>query len=188
MKYTVLFAALLSAACGGNSSPTAPTPPPVVVAPPVVTPPPAPTILNYAGRWIGSYIVDQCAGSSGSMDDVLCSAPRGNNPGGIFQRGVILPMSLDLSQGGSVVNGTLNLGNMRGAVNGSVLSNSTLILAGTIIFSDASVGLTVTNVITQWDTVLAEGGFLSGAFSFNVRVNVFPGDGVVRVRLLNVRR
>jgi hypothetical protein len=176
-------------ACGGNS-PTAPTPVPPPVAttpPPVVQPPPAqPQITNYAGRWVGAYIVEQCAGSSGSMDDVLCSAPRGSNPGGIFQRGVSLPVTLELAQTGAAVTGTLALGGMRGNITGSVV-NARLILSGTIVYSDASVGLTVTNVISNWDTA-TDGTFLTGTFTFNVRVNVFPGDGVVGVRLSNVRR
>lgn len=190
-RATVVLLVLGLAACGsdGPRSPVAPSPtvtappPPVVVVPP---PPPPPAITDYTGRWTGSYIVEQCAGSSGSMDDVLCSAPRGSNPGGIFQRGVSLPVTIDLSQHGSAVTGSLSLGLIRGPVNGSVVNNG-LILAGTVIYSDASVGLTVTNVITNWETALS-GVFLQGTFSFSVRVNVFPGDGVVRVRLSNVRR
>jgi hypothetical protein len=175
--------------CNG-SSPTAPTPPPVSTPAPAPVPPPAPpppAVTNYAGRWTGSYIVEQCAGSSGSMDDILCSAPRPGNSGGIFQRGVSLPMLIDLSQNGSAVNGTLSLGTIRGPVNGSVVSNG-LILTGSTSFSDASAGLTVTNTITEWNTVLVAGGTLEGTFTFSVRVNTLPGDGTVRVRLSNVRR
>lgn len=179
-----------SLACGNSSTPTAPTPvaPPVVVAPPPPPPPPAPTITNYAGTWRGNYTVEQCSGSSGSMGDVLCSEARPGNSGGIFKPGVSLPLTIELSQNGTAVNGTLSLGSIRGPVNGSVINNRSLVLSGTVVYNDASVGLTVTNVISNWDTVLAEGGFLVGTFSFNVRVNVYPGDGVVRVRLSNVRR
>lgn len=185
MKYALPLVALVVAGCGGSSSPTSPTPtPPVVVAPP---PPAPPQITNYAGRWLGTYIVEQCAGSSGSMDDVLCSAPRGSNPGGLFQRGEVFPIALDLSQNGSAIAGTLNLGGIRGAVTGSVLSNRALVLSGSAVYSDAGDGLVVTNTITHWDTSIAD-TFLIGTFTFNVKVNILPGDGVVRVRLSNVRR
>lgn len=177
-------------ACGGAThSPVAPSPPAVSVPPPVVVapPPPAPSITTYAGLWRGSYVVEQCAGSSGSMDDILCSAPRGSNPGGFFQRGVVLPITLDLSQNGTAVQGTLAFGLIRGTVQGSVLSNQSLVLAGAAVYSDTANGLTLTNTVTHWDTALS-GSLLEGVFTFNVRVNVFPGDGVVRVRLVNVRR
>lgn len=185
-RVAVYIGALLVTACG-SSTPVSPTP----LAPPppvVVVPPPPPPITNYAGRWAGSYIVEQCSGSSGSMGDVLCSAARPGNPGGLFKLGEVFPITIDLTQSGSVVTGTLSLGSIRGPVNGSVLSNSALVLSGSAIYTDAANGLTVTNTITNWDTVLAEGGLLLGAFTFNVRVNIYPGDGLVRVRLSNVRR
>lgn len=173
------------AACG--SSPTAPTPAPVVNAPPpVVVPPPAPSITNYAGTWIGEYVVDQCAGSSGSMDDVLCSAPRPGNAGGIFQRGARFPITIELSQSGSAVNGALSLGLIRGPISGAVV-NQRVILVGTLIYSDATTGLTLTNLITNWDTAIV-GGLLTGDFSLNVRLNVLPGDASVRLRLQNTMR
>lgn len=186
----IVFAAVLLSACGGNSSPTAPTPvapapPPVVVV--VPPPPPPPSIANYAGRWAGNYIVEQCAGSSGSMDDLLCSAPRGNNPGGIFQRGASFSIALDLTQNGSGVGGSMTVGQMRGTVTGSVGSDQSLLLAGAATGSDASVGLVVTTTIAEWNTFL-QGSVMEGNVAFNIRANVFPGDGVVRVRLSNVRR
>lgn len=189
MRRGTFVLTLLLSSCN-SGSPTAPTPPVGTTPPPVVTPlppPPAPTITNYAGRWFGGYVVEQCAGSSGSMDDVLCSAPRAGNSGGIFQRGVSLPVSLDLSQNGSAVNGTLSLGQIRGTVSGSVLSNQSLVLSGAPIYSDATTGLTITNTITNWDTSLTS-GIMNGTFTFTVRVNIFPGDGTVRVRLSDVRR
>ena len=176
------------ASCGGKS-PTAPTPvvttqPPVVVAPP--SPPPAPVITNYAGRWLGEYVVVQCSGSSGSMGDILCSDARPGNPGGIFKRDARFPITVELSQSGSAVNGTVSLGSIRGPVNGSVV-NQRLILSGTLVYSDASAGLTLSNVISNWDTAIIS-DLLTGDFSLNVRVNVLPGDGVVRLRLQNTMR
>lgn len=165
------------------TAPTPVTPTPVVVVPP---PPPPPAITSYAGTWVGEYVVDQCAGSSGSMDDVLCSAPRPGSGGGFFQRGARFPIAIELSQSGSAVNGALSLGQIRGTVNGSVL-NQRLILSGTMIYSDAATGLTLTNVITSWDTAIV-GGLLTGDFALNIRFNVLPGDAAVRLRLQNTMR
>jgi len=152
-RFGPLSICLLVCACGGgSSSPTAPTPPPVVVAPPpppTPPPPPAPTVTSYAGNWFGEYVVVQCSGSSGSMGDVLCSSPRPGNPGGLFQPNTRLPITIELTQSGSAVNGAMSLGSIRGPVSGSVI-NQRLILSGTMIYSDSAAGLTVTNVITNW--------------------------------------
>lgn len=188
MKHLAWLLVIVLSACNGSPTAPTPTPPPVATTPPpVVTPtPPPPPPLTYAGRWSGQYTVEQCAGSSGSMDDVLCSSPRPGNAGGLFQRGVILPMVLDLSQTGNAVSGTLTLGQLRGPVSGSVVNN-VLVLTGSATYSDASVGLSVTSTITQWDTAVTNNE-LRGTFTLGVRVNVLPGDGLVQVRLSNVRR
>lgn len=189
----VVCIALVASACGGDSdSPTAPSAPPVatpppVVPPPVVVPPPQPMITNYAGRWSGNYIVEQCSATSGSMGDVLCSAPHGSSSGGIFQIGVARPIVVELAQNGSSVDGTVSLGSVRGSVRGSVSANQSLLLSGTLTASDATVGLTITSVIASWDSFI-NGAVHDGNFAFNIKTNVYPGDGVVRARLSNVRR
>lgn len=186
---------LLVSACGGSSTPTTPTavtpavtttiPTTTTTVPPTTTTIP-PTITNYAGRWVGEYVVSQCAGASGSMDDVLCSAPRPGSTGGIFQLGARFPITIELTQSGSTVTGAMSLGAIRGTVNGSVL-NQRLILSGTLIYSDAASGLTLTNTITSWDTSITS-DVLTGFFALNIRFNVFPGDGVVRLLLQNTMR
>lgn len=176
---------MMAVACGG-STPTAPTPVVIQSPPVVVAPPPPPAITNYAGRWVGEYVVVECTGSSGSMGDVLCSAPRPGNPGGIFQRDARFPITIDVSQSGSAVTGVMNLGAMRGAVTGSVV-NQRLLLSGTIVHSDATLGFTVTNVLSQFDSAIIN-DLLTGDFLLNVRINLLPGDGVVRVRLQNTMR
>lgn len=187
MKCVLVVFAFVLAGCnqGGSRSPVSPTPvgtpPPVVVAPP----PPQPSVTNYAGRWSGSYIVDQCAGSSGSMDDILCSAPRPGNSGGIFQRGATFPITLDLSQNGSSVSGVISYGQISGNVSGSVRADQSLFLSGTATASFSSSILTITT--TDWST-FQSGGQLHGTIAISLRFNNLPGDGVVRVRLSNVRR
>lgn len=186
----VSVTAVMAAACGSSNSPTAPTP--VATTPPVVTtPPPAPTAsyTNYAGRWAGSYVVEQCTGTSGSMSDVLCSEPHGSNTtGGLFQPGATLPITLEMAQNNNALAGTLSLGQITGNVIGLVTEAQTLSVTGGTTFTDSANGFVVTNTITQWDSAIAGDETLNGTFTFNVRVNIFPGNGVVRVRLVNVRR
>lgn len=129
---------------GGSRNPTAPSPIATTAPPPVIaTPPsPVPSVTNYAGRWSGQYIVEQCSGSSGSMDDVLCSAPRPGNSGGIFQLGVSRPMLLEITQNGTNISGILGIGQTRGSVTGSVRSDGSLFIAGTSTGSEGAVVVT----------------------------------------------
>jgi hypothetical protein len=154
-----------------------------VVVPPA--PPPQPAIANFAGRWSGFYIVEECSGSSGSMDDIMCSAPRPGNSGGIFQRGVSFPLALELTQNGAAINGILSLGAITGAVTGIVRSNQALSISGTVTASPGN--LVVTSTLVEWDTSIS-GGQMVGRIGFESRVNVFPGSGVIRARLSNVFR
>lgn len=186
----VSVTAVMAAACGSSNSPTAPTPvgttPPVVTTPPT-TPPAAYT--DYSGRWSGTYVVEQCTATSGSMSDVLCSEPHGSNTtGGLFQPGANLPMTLELAQNNNALAGTLGLGQISGNVIGLVTDAQTLRVTGGTSFTDSANGFVVTNTITEWDSAIAGDQTLAGTFTFNVRVNIFPGNGVVRVRMVNVRR
>ena len=183
----ILLGSFFLSACNSSSptapTPVAPTPPPVVVVPPA--PPPTPQITNYAGRWQGSYIVEECAGNSGSMDDILCSAPRPGNSGGIFQRGAAFPIAIELTQNGSAVTGILSLGTITGTVTGIVRSDQRLSLSGTVIASGT--GFTVTSRLTEWDTFLS-GGRMDGRIGFDSTISILPGSGVIRARLSNVFR
>jgi hypothetical protein len=80
---TVLLALIGSMACGG-SSPTSPTPD---------TP-------NYAGSWTGTYAISSCTQTGGVADANVCGALGGSTQG----------FSMQLSQSGSNVTGSFNLG------------------------------------------------------------------------------
>lgn len=51
------------------------------------------------GRWAGSYVVDQCGATSGSLTEVLCSAQPGRHPG-LSPVGATLPVSLEITESG----------------------------------------------------------------------------------------
>jgi len=177
------------AACSGAKTPTAPTltPPPVTtVSPPVtptppVTPPTTPTITSFAGSWRGAYVIEQCSGQ-GSIEDVLCSAPSGSRPGGLYPVGTALQLALSLTQNGSVVSGTIAFGEVTGLVTGTVTSDQRLVLRGR---ATATNGLSLD--ITAWDTRLS-GAQLVGTIAYTAEVRGFPGFGTMTSRLSGVQR
>jgi hypothetical protein len=119
------------------------------------------------------------------MGDVLCSDARPGNPGGIFKRGEVFPLTLELSQSGTTVSGTIAFGQYRGNISGSVRSDQGLFLSGGASGRAGSAIITLTT--TDWSTFLS-GGRLEGAIGFGVRINTLPGDGVIRARLSNMIR
>ncbi len=181
----VVIVALLVAACGGSKPPTAPslvvpTPPVVVVVPPpVVVVVPPPVVPPFSGSWSGTYIVERCDGT-GSMQDLLCSAPAGSRPGGIFPVGTSLPLTLTLMQSGSAVSGTFALGTISGVGTGVVV-NGLLTLQGT------ARGGTTTAVITHWSTRVI-GNVMDGFASYNVSVSGVPGTVILVTRFGRVTK
>lgn len=177
----IVAVSLSAAACGGGNTSTPTSATPVVTAPVVttVTPPisstPAPPATPYTGRWSGSYIIDRCDGT-GSVQDLLCGASRG-----AFPTGTSLPITLDLTQSGATVSGTLSLGQLTGVVNGAVRSSGLLTLSGV-----ARSG-TATATLTYWDT-RASGSVMDGFFNFNATYANIPGIAAVSARLGSVRK
>ncbi len=180
LRIASIVCVALVAAYGCNKAPTAPTPPVVVVPPPVVVvPPPVVVVPPFAGSWSGTYIVESCVGT-GSIHDLLCSAPAGSRPGGIYPVGTSLPITLILTQSGSAVSGTFALGGVRGVGTG-VVANGLLTLEGT-----ARDG-TLTAVITHWST-RAIGNVMDGFANYNISVSGVPGIAILVTRFGRVTR
>jgi len=173
-NWIALTTAVLAAACGsGGKSPTAPTT--TVVQQPATTPTttappttPAPTVpaTPYTGRWSGRYTIDRCDGT-GSVQDLFCGTRRG-----IYPPGTSLPLTLDLTQVGASVSGTLSLGSVTGVVTGAVRSTGLLTLSG------VARGGTSTATITYWDT-RASGNSMNGYFNFNATYVDIPGIAAI---------
>jgi hypothetical protein len=116
--------------CGGSSTaPTAPAP----------TPTPAP-VVSFAGAYSGSYTLTSCGHTLGMAAGDFC---------GTFSIGTVLPMTLNLTQSGAAVTGTLLQGQIATSVSGTVDSRSHLILNG----SGTSSGFVLT--MAGWDTQLS---------------------------------
>lgn len=134
---------------------------------------------SFTGNWSGNYIVERCDGT-GTLQDILCSAPSGSRPGGVFPVGTSLPITLSLVQNGSTVAGTFALGNVRGPATGTVI-NGVMTLQGT-----ATSG-TLTGVITSWSTRV-QGNNMTGSASYNMTISGAPGVGVLVTRLGTVTK
>jgi len=184
----VVAIAISAVACGGGGSARTPTsatpvvtaPPVITAAPPVTTPPvtpstPAPPATPYSGRWSGNYLIDRCDGT-GSVQDLLCGTRRG-----LYPPGTSLPITLDLTQSGSTVSGTIALGQLTGVVTGAVRSTGLLTLSG------AARSGTGTATLTFWDT-RAVGSVMDGFFNFNATYVDVPGVAAVSARLGSVRK
>ncbi len=133
----------------------------------------------FAGSWSGTYIVERCEGT-GSIQDILCSAPSGSRPGGVFPVGTSLPLTLTLTQSGSAVSGTFALGTVRGVATGVVV-NGLLTLQGT------ATGGTLTAVITHWSTSVT-GNVMDGFANYNISVSGVPGTGILVTRFGRVTK
>lgn len=180
----IVVVAISAAACGGgnartptSSTPVVSTPPPATttVTPPVTAAPPAAPATPFSGRWTGSYVIDRCDGT-GSVQDLLCGARRG-----AFPTGTSLPITLDLTQTGSTVSGTISLGQITGVVSGAIRTTGLLTLSGV-----ARSG-TATATLTYWDT-RASGSTMDGFFNFNATYVDIPGIAAVSARLGSVRK
>jgi hypothetical protein len=175
----VLVLSISPIACSGGDAKTPTSSTPVTVAPPVTTvaPPVTPVApaTPFSGRWTGNYIIDRCDGT-GSVQDLLCGTRRG-----LFPTGTSLPITLDLTQSGSAVSGTMSLGQITGVVSGAVRTNGLLTLSGV-----ARSG-TATATLTFWDT-RATGSVMDGFFNFNATYVDIPGIAAISARLGSVRK
>lgn len=140
--------AIAATACGGPS-PTGPT---------AVVP------QNFQGRWTGDYVIASCT-ASGEFQFVFCDT---------FSTGSTWPMVVTLTQAGTQVTGTIDLGDASGPVNGFVSTTNHLILNGalTVITS----GAVVTVSLSGWDTT-SNGTTMSGGWASSWTASSLTGSG-----------
>ena len=137
-------------------------------------------IGGIAGNWAGTYVVQQCGGSTGSIIDVMCTAPGTGRQPGLAYVGATLPITMELTVSGDDVSGIVAFGNLRGTLTGKDRGAGSFYLQGTI---EGVVTLT----ITYWDT-LVQRDELQGFLNYHVRVSGVSGTGEAVTRLVNVTR
>lgn len=114
---------------------------------------------NFQGQWSGVWTRQSCS-EQGAAFGTFCSALAGSNP-----------LRLTLTQSGSSVQGTLELGQLLSAVSGPISSSGALSLSG----SGNSVLGTVN--VTNWQTSIVS-NTLQGSFNFSVLAPLTVGGSV----------
>jgi hypothetical protein len=128
----------------------------------------------FSGLWLGGHVITSCEGT-GSMQDLACSTNRG-----IYPPGSRLAFGVSLQQNGANASGTVDLGGLLGAANGTV-TGGVLTLRGTATGDD------FTATITAWSTTVS-GDSMSGTVDYSLTMRGIPGVAGIRSRLDGVTR
>lgn len=136
---------------------------------------------GIAGSWAGTYVVEHCSGSSGSIAEVLCTAPNTGRPAGITHVGATLPIAMELTVNGANLTGVVTFGNIRGTLTGQDRGAGYFFLQGEI--ENASGRLN----ISHWD-VRVQRDEMEGFINYQLRLTNLPGIGSVGTKLATVMR
>jgi len=134
---------------------------------------------GIAGRWAGSYVVEQCSADSGSMSEVLCGAP-GRAPG-VAAVGATLPFSMDISENGTDLTAAVSFGNIRGTLSGRNRGGGFFFLQGIVEGAGGAIN------IVHWDTRVVRDS-MEGFIGYQVRISGLPGTGGVGAKLTTMTR
>jgi len=120
-------------------------------------------VNNYAGTWVGSYVIRACSdtGELTDHDGGWCAA-------GLGRVGTVDGIVLTLVQGGSDLSEVTGiLGSYRENLTGAVMANGKLSLSGTLIerdFDDANI-VVRTVQLSEWQTMLSGPDDMTGRWS-----------------------
>lgn len=134
---------------------------------------------GVAGRWAGSYVVEECTANSGSLSDVLCGAP-GRAPG-ITAVGVTLPFSMEILENETNLTADVSFGQIRGTLRGKNRGSGFFYLEGVIEGAGGAIN------IVQWDTRVVRDS-MEGRIGYQVRITGLPGFGGVGAKLTTMTR
>lgn len=133
------------------------------------------------GSWAGSYVIDQCTASTGSLHDVLCTPPGSGRAAGIVYVGATLPITMEISESGTDLTGTVSLGTIRGVLTGMNRGGGFFYLLGSIEGNGGAIN------VTYWDAKV-ERDSMDAFINYEIRIGGLPGVGAVSTRLVNVTR
>jgi hypothetical protein len=136
---------------------------------------------GIAGRWRGSYVVEQCAGNSGSMQEVLCNPAGNSRPVGIAAVGNTLPFSLEISEHDTDLTAIVSFGSLRGTLTGKNRGAGYFFLQGVIEAGGGAIN------IIHWDTRVTRDA-MEGFIGYQVRIPDLPGIGAVAAKLVDMTR
>jgi hypothetical protein len=137
---------------------------------------------GLAGRWVGSYVVEQCDGSSGSMQEVLCAPARNSRPAGFAAVGTTLSLMLEISENGADdLTAIASFGALRGTLTGKNRGGGFFYLQGQFAMDG-----TVINIV-HWDSRVVRDG-MEGFIGYQLRMPNLPGIGGVGAKLTGMTR
>lgn len=134
---------------------------------------------NVAGTWSGTFVVDQCAAGSGSMQDLICANVPGHR--GVLPVGAAVPITFTIEKNGADLTARAASGDWRGVLSGTDRGQNFLTLKGDLTGN----GVTVTMV--NWDARVKT-DLMEGFIGFEVRINGVPSNAAVTAHLDNVSR
>jgi hypothetical protein len=133
------------------------------------------------GNWSGTFVVDRCLATSGSMADLICMSPDQGRPPGLFPVGDATPLTLQIARAGTELTAVAQFGDLRGTLTGLDRGSNFLTLKGDLTANRTTIG------VGYWDTVVRTDA-MEGFISFEVKVAGLPGVAVVDAHLDKVAR
>ena len=132
------------------------------------------------GTWAGSVVVDACVAGSGTLEQMICSAIPGREPG-MWPVASSTPVSFVITESGTALTATAAFGAVRGTLTGSNRGGNLLTLLGELKADRTTVKL------VHWDSRV-DIDLMTGFVTFEVRVDGFPSYAQVSGRFVNVTR
>lgn len=136
---------------------------------------------GFFGRWSGSYVVERCDGSTGSMQDVLCRPPSGSRSG-IAPVGATLPFAIEIPETSSEdITARVFFGTVSGVLSGKNRGGGYFWLLGDVTGQGGRIS------IVEWNMRAAR-DVMEGVVLYQIRLDGVSGIGAVALRLSNVTR
>jgi hypothetical protein len=136
---------------------------------------------GVAGRWQGSYVVQECSGNSGSVQEVLCNPPGNRRAPGLAAVGSMIPLSLDISENGGELTAAVSLGVLRGTLTGQNRGGGYFFLHGPIAAGGVAIN------VVRWETQVVR-DTMEGFIAYEIRLPNLPGYGGVVAKLVDMNR
>ena len=136
---------------------------------------------GIAGSWSGTYVVDTCEASSGSMEELICYPLNQGRTPGALAIGSTPPIAFVITQSGNDLAATVQFGELRGVLSGNDRGQNYLTLLG-----DVKVNATTMSVI-HWDTQVRE-DLMEGFIGLEVRIAGVSGHARVTAHFDKVTR
>jgi hypothetical protein len=136
---------------------------------------------GVAGRWQGSYLVAECSGSSGSVQEVLCNPPGNRRPAGLAAVGTLIPFALDIAENGRDLTAVASFDVVRGTLTGQNRGGGYFFLQGPIAADGVAIN------VVRWETQVVRDS-MEGYIAYEIRLPNLPGYGGVVAKLVDMNR